>query len=125
MPSRDMQIIDHIQRYCRKISEYMKEVGDDYTAFSENGVLIDAICLNILQIGELANTLSLEYRRSTSSDIPWRDIIGIRNIVAHHYGTIDVERIWDTVKQDIPLLNDFCEAQFGGHEHSLDSGQQM
>ena len=34
---------------------------------------------------------------------------GMRNIVAHHYGTIRLDMVWDTVKNDIPPLKAFCE----------------
>jgi uncharacterized protein with HEPN domain len=37
-------------------------------------------------------------------EIPWRRIIGQRNILAHEYGEILVERIWKTAKESIPEL---------------------
>ena len=92
MLNRDMQILAHIQRHCRRISETVERVESDFAVFSADTVFVDAVCLNILQIGELAHSLSSEYRRLTEAEVPWKDIIGIRNIAAHHYGAIDIER---------------------------------
>ena len=33
---------------------------------------------------------------------------GMRNVVAHHYGSISLEIVWNTVKQDLPGLWEFC-----------------
>ncbi|WP_392889577.1 DUF86 domain-containing protein [Eubacterium limosum] len=43
------------------------------------------------------------------SEIPWKQIRGIRNIFAHDYGSIDVLTIWNTINYNIPELKDFCE----------------
>ncbi|MBR1796251.1 DUF86 domain-containing protein [Candidatus Saccharibacteria bacterium] len=45
--------------------------------------------------------------------MPWHAIIGFRNILTHDYGKIDVERMWNTVNDDIPALRDFCAKQIG------------
>lgn len=60
-------------------------------------------CLEI--IGEAARRVS-EEARSLNPQIPWRDIIGQRNILAHEYGQIDHELIWLTATRDIPPLID-------------------
>ena len=41
-------------------------------------------------------------------EINWSYIRGMRNVIAHHYGKVDFDVIWSTVKQDIPILKDFC-----------------
>ena len=62
----------------------------------------------ILQIGELANSLSEEFRQRTHAQIPWKMIRGMRNVLAHSYGEIDEEIIWETANHDIPFLKAFC-----------------
>ncbi|MBN1969725.1 MAG: DUF86 domain-containing protein [Candidatus Delongbacteria bacterium] len=57
----------------------------------------------ILVIGEAANHLS-DVFISDNNDIPWRKITGMRNIIAHEYGEILVERIWITAKDHIEEL---------------------
>lgn len=41
--------------------------------------------------------------------MPWRQIRGMRNVVTHAYGSISIQTTWDTIKQDIPKLREFCE----------------
>jgi uncharacterized protein with HEPN domain len=42
--------------------------------------------------------------RSAHPGIPWKDIIGMRNILAHQYDKVDSAVVWDAVSQDIPEL---------------------
>ncbi len=57
----------------------------------------------ILQIGELAKMLSVEFLNEYV-EIPWKLIMRMRDIVAHHYGSIDYEIVWNTSVSDIPQL---------------------
>ena len=61
----------------------------------------------ILQIGEMATRLS-ENLKTEHCDIPWRDIIGMRNIFAHDYERIDDKMIWETLSNDIISLRTRC-----------------
>ena len=54
-------------------------------------------------IGEAARRVSVEFR-DAHPDIPWRDIIGQRTILAHDYGDVSDERVWDTVTERVPDL---------------------
>lgn len=38
----------------------------------------------------------------------------MRNIVAHHYGEVDVETLWDVIIDDVPVLKKYCEEILGG-----------
>lgn len=63
----------------------------------------------ILQIGELSNGLSNEFREETKEVMQWGLIRGMRNWAAHSYQEMDNEIIWDTVSNSIPLLTKFCD----------------
>lgn len=54
-------------------------------------------------IGEAANRISSQIQQDYS-EIPWRKIIGQRNVIAHEYGEIKQERIWTVVSSNIPGL---------------------
>lgn len=41
--------------------------------------------------------------------VPWSSIKGMRDIVAHGYGTIDLDRVWQTAFEDIKPLREYCE----------------
>ena len=65
----------------------------------------DVIQLNIERVCEAAKHLCDEYDYDEKySDIPWRDIIGTRIIIAHHYWEIEDEIIWNIVEQHLPML---------------------
>lgn len=40
--------------------------------------------------------------------MPWIQIKALRNLVAHNYGKIDDESLWETITGDIPKLKDYC-----------------
>ena len=54
-------------------------------------------------IGEAVRALSPEFR-SAHPDIPWSDIIGMRNVLVHHYFAIDKDAIWNVVERDLPAM---------------------
>lgn len=73
----------------------------------ENMVFFDAICLNLLVIGEKLKSLDNKTNGKYLSqypDIPWKEIMRMRDIIAHHYTDIKNEIIYKTVINDIPEL---------------------
>jgi len=60
-------------------------------------------------LGEAARRVSPECR-AAHAGIPWKDIIGQRNVLAHDYGQIDHELLYQTVRQDLPALAHQLEA---------------
>ncbi len=70
----------------------------------ERDELIQTWVIYHLQIiGEAARSLSPELR-DRYSDVPWSQIIGMRNILAHRYFGIDVDIVWSAVERDLPRL---------------------
>jgi uncharacterized protein with HEPN domain len=56
-----------------------------------------------LFVGECARRISPATRQAHET-VPWQDIIGMRNIIAHEYGRVDLDEIWKTAEGDVPLL---------------------
>ena len=54
-------------------------------------------------IGGAARRIS-QATREEHPAIPWKDIIGMRNIIAHEYGKVDLDEIWKATQQDVPRL---------------------
>jgi uncharacterized protein with HEPN domain len=54
-------------------------------------------------IGEAARRVSEAFRKEHPK-LPWKEMIGLRNILAHDYGRIDHDRLYDTAMKDIPSL---------------------
>lgn len=77
--------------------------GLSLTQFKESRLHQNAVIKAIETIGEAAGRVSDE-TRALHSGIPWEQIVGIRNRHAHGYFEIDLQKVWDTVHQDLPRL---------------------
>jgi len=90
-------ILDAIE----KIKKYTAKV--DYEMFSKNQMMIDAVLMNIAIIGENVKKIP-EDVKERYPDIPWKDIAGMRDKVIHDYFGVDVNIVWETIKKDVPEL---------------------
>ena len=108
---RDKSIIEHILDYCEKIQLTVKRFGEDLDIFLNDSDYRDSVSMNLLQIGELAGKLSDDYVQGSKAQIDWRAIKNMRNMFAHDYGSMDMERIWETAIEDIPVLTDYCKKE--------------
>lgn len=104
---RNISIVEHIIDYCDQIDETIRRFGNCYGIFSKDVIYRNAAALCILQIGELSGKLTEEFR-AAHPGAPWRQIRGMRNIVAHSYGTVDPEVTWEILTEDIPRLREYC-----------------
>ena len=77
--------------------------GHDLAAFLGNLMLLRAIERSVEIIGEAARRVSPPYM-AAHPEIPWRNIIGQRNILAQEYGQIDHALLYKTATEDIPAL---------------------
>lgn len=114
MLSPDLQRVLRIHDYCMDIENTVALCNHSYHDFEATVQYQYAISFCLLQIGELVGGLSEEYRTKTRDRIQWGLVKGLRNIIAHGYGNINLEVIWETSTQDIPVLKRFCEEQLSG-----------
>ncbi|MEM9948996.1 MAG: DUF86 domain-containing protein [Cyanobacteria bacterium P01_A01_bin.123] len=64
-----------------------------------------AILYQIIVIGEATKRLSPEFR-SQHSAIPWKEIAGMRDVLAHQYDRVNLNTLWSVIQDDVPeLLN--------------------
>ena len=78
-------------------------VGKTKEEFRTATLLQDATIRRLGVIGEAARRTS-EAKRNELPHLPWRAMIGMRNIVIHEYDTIDWQSVWDTLQKDLPIL---------------------
>ena len=109
-PDRDTQLLDHILQYCRDIEKTVERFGKDFETFKKDKDYINSVSMSLMQIGELAGRFSDEYVQETKTIMDWRAIKNMRNMFAHNYGSMDIERIWETAIDDIPILKEYCSA---------------
>ncbi|MBE5949031.1 MAG: DUF86 domain-containing protein [Lachnospiraceae bacterium] len=105
--NRDADVLKHIIGYCEEIEGTVERFGEDYDIFSTDNVYQNAVALCVLQIGELTTHFTEEFK-NVYNEMPWNQIKALRNIVAHNYGKIDKEILWETVINDIPELKEYC-----------------
>ena len=87
---------------ARTAVEFTKGVG--FEDFLKDRKTRNAVERNLEIIGEAAGCVSQETRESLS-DIPWRSVIGLRNVLAHEYGEIRYEILWTVVRDKLtPLI---------------------
>lgn len=99
--SRDKQSLQDMWNAIQEILTFTQNVN--YESLKADRRTQAAVLYEIIIIGEAANRLSTEFREAHST-IPWKDIIGMRNILAHQYDKVETEAVWDVIHQDIPEL---------------------
>jgi len=112
---RDISTLRHIVTYCEEILESIEKHNLTLDTIKGDTLYKNALAMSILQIGELANILSDEFRKAHST-MPWREIKRMRDKAAHHYWTFDVNILWETVTEDIEPLKIYCDKCISDHE---------
>ena len=116
--NKNSRVLSHILEYCKDIQEDVDRIGNSYEVFKSDKLYQKAITMSMLQIGELTTHLSEDFKSSTNEEMDWRNIKGLRNILAHNYGSIDFDVIWEIKDTDIPRIKEFCEQTIHNLENS-------
>lgn len=96
---RNAQRVYHIlQRACE-----IKHLTDgmSYESFIENSLLVDATLYKLMVIGEAIRAMDDSFRVA-HPDLPWKSIVGMRNILVHQYEDVDYSIIWDVITRELP-----------------------
>lgn len=113
----DSVYLRHILDTIERIERYVQGVGQE--EFEASELLQDGGIRQLEIIGEAARRVSSDLK-ALYSEVPWRDIVDMRNKLIHDYFGVDVELVWMTVKRDVPALKQaVCEILKDGGEQSL------
>ena len=96
----DQVLLAYMQDCMDRIAEY---TGGERTQFMGSRLVQDAVIRNLQTLAESSQRLS-EALKASEPTIPWRDMAGFRNILAHGYLGLDTEVVWSVVEQDLPGL---------------------
>ena len=103
MNDNDRSVLDLMLGYCKRIRERISKYSIDKDAFEHDDAHADMLLMPVFQIGELVSRLSDECVEELS-EIPWHQIRGFRNIIAHDYMKVQATWAWDTIETSIPEL---------------------
>ncbi|MGB2727461.1 MAG: DUF86 domain-containing protein [Halobacteriota archaeon] len=106
MKKDDSVYLRHILDAISRIEEYTK--GIEYEDFMDDHLIQDGVIRQIEIIGEATKRLSKEIR-GKHSEIPWKDMAGMRDKLIHDYLGVDIDAVWDTVKRDVPTMKNKLE----------------
>lgn len=98
---RDIDRLRHIDECIEHINDYLK--GKTFEDMKADVMCFHAVVYNIMIIGEAANLLTIDFRKN-HSEVPWRDIVDMRNVLVHGYITTNAVLIWETYTNDLPIL---------------------
>lgn len=108
MESKYMDNVKNDHYYIQKIKKdlefivvHMQDV--DLEELNRNEILLDSMLFRMIQLSENAKKLSDEYKNARDH-IPWNALYGLRNRIVHDYGNVDLNVVYETLKNDIPEL---------------------
>jgi uncharacterized protein with HEPN domain len=98
---RDEAFLMYMLSYARRIVSYV--AGMTRSQFDTDLKTMDAVVMQLGNIGEAANQVSPELRK-VHPDIPWPKVIGMRNRIFHKYVEIDWDIVWIAATEEVPRL---------------------
>jgi uncharacterized protein with HEPN domain len=101
MPKNDQAYLDHILDRATKIIQFT--IGLTESDFLTDEKTQSAVIRELEVMGEASKRISEEYKNN-HSDIPWKLMAGMRDVLIHDYEGVDALTVWDTIQNDVPVL---------------------
>lgn len=101
MPNRDRESLQDIARAAGQILNYAQ--GQTRQTLSANPMRLDAVLYELVVLGEAARRLS-QPLRDAHSEVPWREMIGMRSVITHGYDEVEEDELWKVIERDLPEL---------------------
>jgi len=91
----------HVYDCICRIKDYVR---DGKEAFFHDTKTQDAVIRNLEVIGQAVKDIGIEDLIAAHPDVPWTQVAGARNILAHHYLGVDIALVWNIVEKHLPQL---------------------
>lgn len=102
--SEERQLQDYLNDIIESISDIREFTkGMTYEGFTKDKKTIKAVVRSLEIIGEAANKIP-QHIVESYSEIPWQEIIGMRNKIIHEYFGIDLDIVWQSIEEDLVPL---------------------
>jgi len=102
----DNNYLEHILDAIDLIEDFLDDM--DLESFKNNKMASAAVVRELEIIGEASNNLSEKFKRE-NPNMPLRDAIDMRNFLIHEYFGVDINIVWRTCKEDLPMLKEFIK----------------
>jgi len=99
--NRNLTILNKIIVEAETVAKILK--GLDDVSFLSNDEKMRAVCMTLINIGELIKNLDDNFRE-VHKQIPWRQMAGFRDIAAHGYFTLRMEDVWKYASIELPTF---------------------
>lgn len=110
---RDQATLLDLTLASKRVLEFIG--NQSFDSFSRDLKTQSAVVFQILILGEASKRLSSEFR-NLHPEIPWSDIMRMRDRLIHHYESMEPEEVWQAAVEDIPALLEFLEKVGGAEE---------
>ena len=108
-PARIWYLLGRIEEAIILIQANTSHINhvNDFLSSSEGVFTMSGVCMQLIFIGESVKVIDSKTQHQylpQYPNIPWTNIMGLRDIIAHEYQHIDAEEIFNVVKKDLPIL---------------------
>lgn len=116
---RDYKLyLDDMLEAVKRIEQYAR--GVTFEKLKKDTLVLDGIVRNLEIIGEAAKNIPSQFREKYP-EVEWKKIGGLRDILAHEYFGIDLEVVWDIVKNKLPGLQEQVSSILKGKNPAVGS----
>ena len=104
-----LHILELINSSLQEVERRSEKISDpnDFLVSETGVILMDSICMKLSAIGESIKNLDKITNNELLpkySEIPWKNVMGVRDFIVHHYFEVDADVIYSICKNDVPVL---------------------
>lgn len=104
-----LHVLDLIKSSLQEVSKRIDKITDpnDFLTSESGVILLDSICMKLSAVGESIKNLDKITNHELLpkySEIPWKNVMGVRDFIVHHYFEVDADVIFEICKNDVPVL---------------------
>ena len=104
-----LHLLELIQASLQEVGKRSENITepDDFLTSETGVILMDSICMKLSAVGESIKNLDKITNHELLpqySEIPWKNVMGVRDFIVHHYFEVDADVIFSICKNDVPVL---------------------